>query len=376
MQTLNKLWQLLSSTRLALYLLSAITMAAAAGMLVKIAKGPLAYWYLGIPVINKLGLQNVFATRWFLALSLVFLVNTTVCTINQVFKARRLHAAAGKRRPPVSIWASPIFHMGLIITVLGALISQGTRMSGKFIITAGQIFNDRHQNYVTLNEGPLFDEDHGAFQVALEKVILGYSPQGLPDTISSRLTVLKNGMTVKIGEINFNKPLTSGNLKFYQYSQFGYATGIRVLDRNDYEIGRFRTVLETKYKPSAYEFTGKFAIPGTGDVAEARFYPAIDPATRIPRQKTYKPDYPGLALTVQRDGQRIFQGMLSKGSPVTVGEYRLVFDHYLLWSGITVVRDPGLYVIYTGFWIAVAGLGLMYIANPQMLIRKGGKKGD
>lgn len=376
MQTLNKLWQLLSSTRLALYLINAITLAAAAGMLVKITKGPLAYWYAGIPVIKTLGLDNVFSTRWFLALSLIFLVNTAVCTINQIFKARRLHATVGKERPSVSIWASPIFHVGLIITVLGALISQGTRMSGKFIVTAGQIFNDGHQNYVTLSEGPFFGEDHGAFQVALEKVILGYSPQGLPDTISSRVTVLKNGMTVKSGEINFNKPLTTGNLKFYQYSQFGYAAGIRVMDRNGYETGRFRAVLETKYKPAAYEFIGKFNLPGTGDIAEARFYPAIDPATRLSRQNIYRPEYPGLALTVRRGSQRIFQGMLSKDSPVSVGEYRLVFDHYLLWSGITVVRDPGLYVIYTGFWIAVAGLGLIYIANPQMLIRKGGKKGD
>jgi len=362
MQITKKLWRMISSTRLALYLLSAITLAATAGMLTQIAKGPLAYWYTGIPFIKTLGLDNVFATRWFLALSLVFLANTAACTVNQVKKA-------GRHR--ILYWGSPVFHAGLVITVLGVLISQGVRMSGKFIVGEGQVFSDAHQNYVTLTEGPFFGEDHGAFQVALDKVAFGYSKKGLPETISSRITVIRNGVAVKTGSTDFNKPLTAGNLKLYQYSQFGYTTGLRVLDREGKETARFRTVLETKFKPAAYEFTGRFQIPGSGDFAEARFYPAVDPAALKPRKNEYKPRNPGLALTIIRGDKTVYRGLLTVGKTAEVGEYRLLFDHFLTWSGITVVRDPGIFAIYTGFWTAVAGLSLMYLMKPKSLIRKG-----
>lgn len=423
MQILNKFWRLLSSTRLALYLISAITLAAAVGMLTKITKGPLAFWYIGIPAIKTLGLDNVFATRWFLALNIMFLVNTAACTVNQLQKAGRLRTAAknGRFLPAVNknvltieninhnienavfdaftqkgypvfriggektvylgiksragFWGSPVFHIGLVITIIGALLSQGTRMSGKFIALEGQVFDDAHQNYVTVNEGPFFGEAHGDFRVALDKVILSYSKKGLPETVSSRITVIKNGSPVKTGETNFSRPLAAGNLKFYQYSQFGYATGIRVLDSAGNETAKFRTVLETRYKPAAYEFTGKFQIPGPGDVAEARFYPDVDLKTLKPKENIYVPDNPGLAITVKRNDKSLYTGLLTIGKPVPVGGYRLVFDHYLLWSGITVVRDAGLFILYAGFWIAMAGLGLLYFVNPRVItVRVAGHK--
>jgi len=81
---------------------------------------------------------------------------------------------------------------------------------------------------------------------------------------------------------------------------------------------------------------------------EGRGYPgaAAAPELRIP----------GFHLTVEREGTRVFNGIVQRGSAVSFQDLRLEFPDMRYWAELQIVREYGSFPLIAGFLCAAAGL--------------------
>ncbi|MHB9010557.1 MAG: hypothetical protein ACYC3E_01000, partial [Carboxydocellales bacterium] len=112
-------------------------------------------------------------------------------------------------------------------------------------------------------------------------------------------------------------------------------------------------------------FIGEFSIPGTELRVKAEFIPNVQVNLKKPNQVFVSPKSPGLRLQVWEAGRQLFSGLAEVGKEVGFANYTLGFDHYKSWASFTVVDNPGLPLVYLGFFTGVTGLLLLYLFVPK-----------
>ncbi|MHB1418943.1 MAG: cytochrome c biogenesis protein ResB [Bacillota bacterium] len=359
--------------------------------------------------------KNVFGSWWFVAVVGVFLINTCCCTVRQISRARtriyktamgnwsssprftgkmfiddqvdpdvvvetaanimRKHHYRVRERPRdqgIFVWGSKfswgyfsatVFHLGLLVVVIGGLISLTTHFRGAFYALEGSVFTDQHDAYITTNEGLFYPKEHRDFQIRVDDVILKYDNKGLLRDFMSKVTILEKGKEVKKGLVSGPAPFKYKQMIFYK-KRFGYAPGMTIRTPDGKET-KFRVVMDTSMYDDWIRHKGEFRIPGTLYDVEAYFYADLAYSDKDPTLETHRIKSPGLTLKVKRDREKVFQGKLPLQGKVRFDNYTLSFDNYRDWYGLTVVKDWGIPVVFTGFLILIMGAAMIYLLVPR-----------
>ncbi|MDP3013546.1 MAG: cytochrome c biogenesis protein ResB, partial [Candidatus Subteraquimicrobiales bacterium] len=252
-----------------------------------------------------------------------------------------------------------LFHMGLILILLGGLISVATRAEGYIELGEGQIFTERRDNYQRLETGPLFGANHKNFQIRLDSFKDEYWPDGALRRAQSKVSIIDGGRMVGERIIEVSDPLKYRGVTFYQSpSYFGYAP---------------KLTLEVPGRP---ESAGLVHFPPSeekGQGVETTIYP---PGTEyeIEAQLFYGEKPPSMRIHVFEKGEgtesrkNFYTGVLKLGEKVEFGEVSLRFDDLVRWSGFTVVQDKGVGIIIYSFYFAAVCLLMIILLPPQELI--------
>lgn len=393
----KKLICLLASKKLAIYMILCLVIPSTFGMLIpQMEINPTGYqewadkYSFAVPVIELIGLHNVFYTRWFALISIVFFVNLLTCTLIQGLKNYRTWI---NRNHPISaenfavitvlqdinqtreiilstftskgyrlagqtsdrlifekgrfgIWGSLLFHTGLIIIVLGALISGAYKISGYMMVAEGEVRTEAHDNYDAIFEGPFFSESkHYGFGVTLDKQRLIYDKQGQLDYVSSDFKILENGVPVKTQKVEKGHPLLYRDMRFFHYDN-GYAPLIKIQDTQGQTVFQTYLLLNTDRDNDHYRYhLENFNIPNSNLTMSIEFYPAAH---------TVK-------VFFKAGNNPVGQKLLKPYEVFDTGKYRFQFGEVKPWTGLEVVRDRGAGILFAGCWIALAGLGLLYL---------------
>lgn len=289
----QELWRLLTSVRFAIFSISMIALFALLGVAIpqlpEAMRGnnaATAVWLdsergmfgpLTTPMF-RLGLFDVFRTRWFIG-SLAFLVlNVSVCTFNRwsptfrnVFRPpvrvpERFYDRARNRAtlPPVAPdalastlrrrrfrtrtetrdgatyvfadrypWAQLatfVSHLALILFIAGGIVTRLTGFSANIFAATGAT-------------EPVFPVSNPTqLQVRIDEAIGRFGPKGNPLDFRTRLTIFKNGQEVASGVTTVNNPLKYGGYRFHQVSFSANGAELRIR-----EVATGNTVLRETF---------------------------------------------------------------------------------------------------------------------------------
>ncbi|MCL4439239.1 MAG: cytochrome c biogenesis protein ResB [Firmicutes bacterium] len=400
----SRLWRFVTSTRLALFLIVLLTAGSLLGVIFESNKLPVIPQLIAVfPLLENIGLLNVFTTWWYMAIVVLLLLNTAACTVAQVTRirkpaavnpdydtgvswpdgARKAKEILKRKRYRVEMpdngnritgekhmfgrWASVIMHLGLVIVVLGAFLSLATKMSGEFPVYVGGTFRDVHKGYIKIDEGSLFFERHGAFELELKRFSLATDKNRRVKSMESYVTIYTNGKPVKTGTITMSRPMAVGSLTFYQYSLFGYTPSLLLTGPGNQKTPLLLLMENRGFAPN-FRFTSNFILPGTDFKVSAEFFPDYNENPRSPKTRSWDIKTPALKMNVSGNGRTLFAGYLTGNESVSFEGYNLSMPRVVYWAAFKVVNDSSLIMVYTGFWTVVAGLGLLYLYVPKKVI--------
>jgi len=194
----REFWKKLKSIKLAIGLIAVIAVGSLLATLVPQGKAAEEYFKIFPKILAELivqtGLSRYFSSILFLIPVFLFFINLGACTIDRLL--RELKKKGRRRHGP------DILHVGLLILIVGGLVS----------------FSGRKEGTVRLKAGDAVELPGGEVLKLIRFTDERYD-DGRPKDWTSVVTIEKEGKAIKPEtEIRVNRPLRVGSLTIYQAS--------------------------------------------------------------------------------------------------------------------------------------------------------------
>lgn len=346
-------------------------------------------------LVNRLQLNRVYTSFWFL--SAIFLVmvslgysiylqvrknlkqpaerrtqitektdltNKDSARIKEVLKKRhyreRNTSNSGQQliftKNSIGRWGSVIFHAGLLLVIVSALISLAFQKRGFVQLIEGETFDGRDYDFLVKDMGIFAKDLSAGFKTQLSGFTHTYWNNNQVRFVESSLTIINDEKTSR-HMLSVNNPLVVKGIKIYQSLDYGYALSF-ILKKTSGEdiITRFTLDRPADVKNPAL---GKSDFPTTGYLFEMKFYPDIT-------KPSFYPAKPILYLTVYKNrsadpSQIIFNGLLLPGNAVKLNGDVLYFTDIRSWSGLIFAENPGMFITYAGFISGITGVVIIFL---------------
>jgi cytochrome c biogenesis protein len=406
---IDKLWDFFTSLKLIIVLLLVLSVLSVFGTVVEQNK-PLQeyYGYLSpetVDLFGKLGLLDMYHSWWFTSCLALLALNIIACTMERYpsimkgMKAQsgvldekleaglagltkikynlsaemveeRVKAAAGKdfgTHPAVTEeeHARHFFYekgrysrLSFFLTHLSVLVIFVGAMTGSLIGFKG---------YVNINEGETISSVGAGkggsrelkFGVRCNAFAVDYYANGAPKDYRSDLSIIKDGKEVARKTIRVNDPLSYEGITFYQ-SSFGGAPDVTLEVRD-----KKGTPLGNVFVP----FGRRAPIPGSSAGIEVADY----------QEHFHLPDGseggPAIGLNIYSPDAPA-EGIWITGAPQAgrnrSGDYSFVVKDMKLkkYTGLQVNKDPGVWLVWTGCCMLVAGIMMaFFMAHRKLWIK-------
>jgi cytochrome c biogenesis protein len=316
MTSLRQAWREFRSMRTALVLLLALATAAIFGSLFpqeNISPQRVQQYandHPGLaPLLDRLGMFDVFGSPWFMAIYLALLTALVGCLVPRVTTyARLLRTRPHAPRPRLDRYrnfasfhttASPqqaveltrqtlkrrrfrpaahgpgelsaekgylreagslLFHVSFLLLLLGLAFGKGFGYRGQATIVEGDTWADARINYDAFTPGRYFGvNDLPDFSLRLDDFTNTFYDNLTPKEYASRLVALNaDGRTIRTQKVTVNRPITVDGVRVFQ-SDYGYAPVVRVRARSG-EVLQDGPVLSSR-DPGSEVSSGAVRLP-------------------------------------------------------------------------------------------------------------------
>ncbi len=267
-------------------------------------------------------------------------------------KENRTHILARKKM--LGLFGSDVVHLGLLIILIGGIISGAAGFGANIKISEGHTV-------------PVLNAD---FKLRLEKFETEYWPNGSVRDWKSTVTVLENENPVLTKTVEVNHPLSYKGFVFYQYS-YGWDWGNPSLEiwakKNtdpDFlkqvmlRLGEKAVLEEENIEISVLNFVPDFILNERKQVTT----------------RSLEPNNPAAFLEGWQDGEKIFSGWIFAKFPdfarmhsdaETDLKFELKGYDAARYSVIQMSKDPGVNFIWAGCVILMIGLCLAFFWPPR-----------
>lgn len=344
----------------------------------------ISLWQEQHPFITSLlkpgGFFRVFHSIPFLVTIFLLAVNTLTCTLARFVKEGGISAFKGPKA--LKNIGFIILHLSIIALFAGGFLSSAARMDGHIILTEGQRFIERHDNYVKLVEGSFRSDHHRKFTVRLNKVKIKYEKKHFPIYIASDLSFQTNTQKPGIMEnkatralIRVNQPFTFQGLTFTQ-DQVGFSPRLVIRDRlaGRPMVNAFVALKTFRYGPER-EYRDFLPLPFFKQKVIVTLFPAHIRIDDQVKKVGEEPENPILLVEVEDEtGQTIPKGEISLGGSIAIGKYSIGFTELRRWSSFRVVEDPGYTVVWIALLVGLCGFILRYLPDMRGWFKEDKKK--
>lgn len=351
------------SLKLTIFLLIAIALASIVGTLIPQQKEVGKYIeHYGVALhrlFDLFGLLNVFGSWWFQLLLVLLVANLIACSLRRLPKMAAMKSLTTRER--LGKLGPHVTHFSLIIILAGSLIGNVWGFKGYVNIPQGE-----SREAIMLN-GRGLPLDLG-FTIRCDRFEVTYYPGSeMPKEYVSDLTILEEGQEVTRKTIRVNDPLRYKGISLYQ-SSYGILppqpgetkAELEIIPKGNGSRGYRLQIGEGELKE----------IPRTGhSVQLAAFVPdfSLDKENRI-ISRSNEANNPAVQVKIYQNGRLSFNGWSFLRYPDFHGSrddtYRVKFLNYTgggkPYTGLMVVKDPGVWVVWTGFGLLVLGLYLSF----------------
>jgi cytochrome c biogenesis protein len=403
--------RIFESVRLAIVLFILLALTSILGTLIPQGRSAAEYAarYGGLSgLFVKLQLTRLYHSPWFLALLVLFALNTVVCTfvrlgpkLRRAFRpsletdekalqamrirgrariARPLPEAAGRVRAELAARHYRLKTSGAAPRLAGlaqkrrwGLFGSDTVHLGLLIILAGGVisgFTSRRAD-LALRVGQTADIPRAAFQVRLDKFETEYYPQGTVKDWKSTVTVVENGAAVLTRIVEVNHPLTYKGFSFYQAS-YGWDWDDPLLEV------QVKKPADAAYLKTLSLRVGERAAvddPDFTHVVVRRFVPdfVLGEGNQV-QTRSFEPNNPAVLIEVFKGGQKVYSGWsfakypdFGEGHKAGQAPFSLVLKNYRApeYSVLEAAKDPGAPFVWIGCIVMTAGFFLAFTWHPR-----------
>jgi cytochrome c biogenesis protein len=369
----NYLYGFVSSLKFAILLLSLIAVGSILGTVVKQQASPEEYLSFysqsTYTLIRFFGLNDIFHARWFLSLITLFALNLVLCTTQRFFgmmrrgkkdltipdenalsamgnsffaKGRTVddvsaclrgfkqEEAKGEgtllEKGAISRYGVYMIHLSIIVILVGSLIGLVFGYRGPLTLHSGETRDSVQVRGGAGRMVPL------GFTLKCNDFKASFYPNGQPKDYVSFVEILEGGKKVLEKEIRVNSPLSYRGINFYQ-ATYG-STPVFLFDIGGEQVSLTQ---ETPYSKD-----GLFLMPMRFEKSVHNFGAGV--------QIGYVEDEKPAAAWFLKDVPRLRERDI-KGVKVRLLDIK---DQY--YTGLEVSRDPGVWVVWSGFILILLGL--------------------
>lgn len=259
---------------------------------------------------------------------------------------------------------TPIFHLCILFFMLSALYGSMGRMEGDMRLIEGQTLSEDHGNYIYINEGPIFNENHQKFNITLEKFYPDYYDESNTQRgAAGKLAIHKDGKVAATDIVYSNHLMTYGGYTFLG-NVYGMAP-LLILRTADGSVisGSYITASDTD---DSRRYVAMFDIGDTGLEGGLMVYMTANLTSGNIAEGDVE-QTPVLFLKIFDRETEIFDGKLGLNDAVQLNDKYLVFSDIKYWSNFYVVKDDGTLLVYAGFGLMTLSLMIMFFIIPKRL---------
>ena len=304
-------------------------------------------------VVRILQLDRIFFSPGFLISLGLLTVNLLAGNIRRFRTVLRVEGTLLKARHLGSI----IFHLALLMVISGVMLHSLYRFDGAFGITEGQRVLDEENSYFYITKGSLSREPAGKFALTLEDIDREFSVKDATTEAASVLLEPLNGGAPLKGRLRINQPFRWGGFEFHYGALTGFSPEVLVLDSSGEVL--FRRFVRMKVRKSGDEWNHAdfIELPDSHTRIEVRIIEGVGQDRKLGRQ-----------LSVTLGDATLFTGEIAAGDTITAGEIRVAVPRVRNWCYLHAVRNPWLGLVFTGFWVGLAGLTITVL--PRVIPKK------
>ena len=228
-----------------------------------------------------------------------------------------------------------LFHFSLLVIAAGCIITYLTYSIGYVEIAEGHRFTDMPQNYTDWHQR-FGERDGTGIKIYLENIILEFWENGQIKEFKN-IIIIQDGPKQKEAIINVNGSVKYKGLLINMARYYGLAPFFTLITPQGETNGSVTINNDNKQQ--------EFRIPEIGDRAIASYANVNDKE---------------ITVTIPTDKHLIIK-KLKVGDVVEIGTKKLKLVKLVVWNGLTVVRDSGKSITYTGYVLFIVGLALYYV---------------
>ncbi|MBW6505046.1 cytochrome c biogenesis protein ResB [bacterium] len=398
---IDRIWDFFISVKLAIVTLIVLAATSILGTIIEQNQPPEKYHQIyedwAFVLMDRLNLFDMYHSKWFLFLLVLFTVNLSCCTIDRFPRMLKVVrnprtkldgslekslslADRWKRKGTLSEWAGKyaaalsasfakpkvtedgsevhlyaetgvasrfgvyVTHLSIIIIFIGAIVGNVFGFKGNVNVPEGEAVTQ-----VPVRGGTRM-QDLG-FTVRCNSFSLETYPSGQPKAYKSDLSVIDGGREVLRKTIVVNDPLQYKGIWFYQasYGQAGGATAQVAVARKDGTPVRMLALAANEPVP----------IDGYGVVRGVNY------------EQNFQGSGPALQVVVEKPGQPSSSFWIVQGRPDLDRQRAdsLVFSFRGLssrmFTGLQVAKDPGVNIVWLGCALMVIGLIMAFFLSHQ-----------
>lgn len=417
MKAIQRLWQFLSSIRLAFVLILILICLGLIGALLiqvpsDVASDPAVYqfWleHVARPKVGpwvyqiaSLGFFDVFHSYWFLFTCSLLIVNILVCSLNRwhmlssiarggLVKQDEAFFFKGRNRVDIGKLSLPSSSLTDMLRDILQKHHYRIRVedteSGKYLaadknrffafgtyfihlslllLVVGVLISSymgfRDSSFI-VPEGTVRQVRDGTnLSLRLDSFTDDYWPDGTPRDFKSQVVIYENGEEVIKQDIRVNHPLSYKGIRFYQ-SFFGPAVSIQVKNKDGAVIFDDYIALSEPFNSQLFQgYAGSFTIPQTGLIVRL-----IDPIG-VPQHPVIQENELILDLYTSGSMERLALTKLTQGEPIQLGDLEFAFIRKAQYSGFQVSSDPGVSIIWIASTLFLLGLVMTLYFPPSQI---------
>ncbi len=363
----------IASIKFSIILLTCIALGSIIGTIIKQGVGPDEYLSLyserTYRIISMLGLNDVYHSPWFIALLFLFAINLTLCTVRRfmpafkgskkasvpeesammdmsmsfrastsiddahlfsILKGYRISYSGveGKvfQKGVLSKYGVLLIHTSIMLILIGGFVGLVAGFKGFMVLHKGDT-----KNTITIGGEKPYEKPLG-FSIKCKEFQVSFYPNGAPKDYVSTVEVIENGKIIFEKQIRVNEPLSYKGVHIYQAS-YGSAPSFT------FTIGGERVSLREK---EAYRNDNISLMPIRFEQDIHNFGPGI----MVAYLEQGEPRTVWFVKNIERFNEKIIQGV-----PV-----RFVDIQENIYTGLSVSRDPGIWIVWAGFAFILFGL--------------------
>jgi len=259
---------------------------------------------------------------------------------------------------------TPFFHLCIIFLIMAVAYGSTGRMEGDMRLIEGQNLSEDHGNYMFINEGPFFYENHQKFDIKLEKFFPDYKDEtDTPRGPAGKLVILKNDKELKSDVVFLNHQM------FYEgYTFLGNVYGMApllILTNPDGTVysGSYITASDLD---SSGRYVASFEMGNTGLKGGLMVYMTGTLTSEIAQSNDVK-QTPILFLKIFDTEKEIYDGTLRLNQTIKIGDKYLGFYDVKYWSNFYVVKDSSTPLINIGFVLIILAIFMNFFIIPKRI---------